>query len=259
MFCGSTEIRLSEAAERLGVAQSTAHRLLSMLVYHGFAIQDGRGRAYQVGPMLLEMGLGAIQNFDLGRQARGVLEKLQSKVNETVHIAVPYGQHVLYVQTIESSHALKIGSRVGTLLPAHCVGLGKAILATLTTEELRDLYPNSELPTLTERSIRSLSQLEQQLAKIRRLGYARSRGESEDGVGSIGVAVIDQEGVARAAISIAAPISRMAPEKEPMWVEAALEAAKELASNLWSKPGISLKGNGRRRGASTARKKPKAA
>ena len=238
MFCELDEIRISEAAERLGVAQSTAHRLLSMLVYHGFAMQEGRGRAYRVGPMLLEMGLGAIRNIDLGRQARAVLEKLHSRVLETVHIAIPYGQHVLYVDAIESAHALRIGSRVGTFLPAHCVALGKAILATLSMDELRELYPKPQLPQLTDKSIQSRAQLEQQLEKIRRQGFARSHGESDDGVGSIGVAVIDGEGVARAALSVGAPISRITSEKEAIWIEAANEAAKTLAANLWAEPAI---------------------
>ena len=102
LLCEAKQLPVSEVAERLDVAQSTAHRLLSMLVHHGFAIQEGRGREYRTGPMLLEMGFAAIRDMDVRQHARPILEAVRDKVNETVHLGVPYGQEVLYVEGVES-------------------------------------------------------------------------------------------------------------------------------------------------------------
>lgn len=235
MLCDAKDLRISEVAGRLGVAQSTAHRLLSMLVHHGFAIQDGRGREYRTGPMLLEMGFAAIRDMDVRQHARPILEEVRDKVNETVHLAVPYGQEVLYVEAVESRHQLRIASRVGAFLPAHSIGLGKALLATLSVEELRRLYPHPELRVVTDKTLKTRAALELQLEIIRRTGYARSHGESTDGVGSLAVAVVDPRGVGRAAISISAPLTRINADTEGVWIEAARRAAKNLRARLWGR------------------------
>jgi IclR family acetate operon transcriptional repressor len=233
MLCDVKEIRVSAVAAHLGVAHSTAHRLLSMLVHHGFARQDEKRGEYQPGPQFLQMGFAAIRDLDVRQYARPVLEEVCEKLNETVHLAVPYGQDVFYVDGIESRHQLRVGLRVGNFLPANCIGLGKAILATLPQEQFYRLFPSQELPTLTTNSVATRDELEQQLDEVRAVGYARSRAESDDGVGSVAVAVMDRDGTARAALSVSAPLVRMKPETEPLWIEALQTAAKKLSARLW--------------------------
>jgi DNA-binding IclR family transcriptional regulator len=114
------------------------------------------------------------------------------------------------------------------------VGLGKALLAT--REELRRLYPGRNLPALTERSVTTVLELERELAKVRRFGFARSRGESADSVGSIAVAVTDRHGVGRAAVSVAAPLTRVTSDNERLWVAAARAVADRLGARLWGEP-----------------------
>lgn len=233
MICERKEVRISEVAEHLGVAQSTAHRLLSMLLHHGFARQDEKRGGYRTGPQILEMGFAAIREMDVRQYARPILEEVSSKVHETVHLALAYGQDVFYVEGIESRHQLRVGLRVGNFLPANCVGLGKAILATLPQAQFHRLFPSQELRTLTENSVASRDELERQLEKIRELGYASSRAESDEGVGSMAVAVLDQDGTARAAISVSAPLVRIKPDTEPLWIEALQSAAAKLSARLW--------------------------
>lgn len=235
MLCDAREVRISEVAQRLGVAHSTAHRLLSMLVHHGFAVQDGRGREYRTGPALLEMGFAAIRDMEVRQHARPILEAVRDKVNETVHLVVPYGREVLYVECVESRRQLRIASRVGSFLPAHCIAAGKALLATLPEQELQRLFPEQRLPGLTARSLSSRGELLRQLEKVRRAGYARSRGESEEGVGSIAIAVTDRRGIGRAAISVSAPASRITPAAQSAWVLAAKQAAAALKARIWGR------------------------
>lgn len=233
MFCEVKKLRVSDVAERLDVAQSTAHRLLSMLVHHGFAKQDERRGEYIMGSMFLEMGFAAILNFDIRHHARPILEELRDQVNETVALGIPYGPDVLYVDSVESRQQLRSGSRVGSFVPAHCIGLGKALLATLPIEEFRKLYPEQNLKTMTSQTIATVAELERQLAKIRKTGFARSKGESSEGVGSIAVAVVDYRGVGRAAISVSAPLTRMTSKKEAVWTVAVQKAAEKLRARLW--------------------------
>lgn len=233
MLCDSKKLRVSEAAQRLGVAHSTAHRLLSMLVHHGFARQEERRGEYKKGRKILEMGFAAIRDMELRRHARPILEELRDRVDETVHLGIPYGSEVFYVEGVESRRPLRIGSRVGAFVPAHCVALGKVLLANLSADELRRFYPDGRLTALTERSMTTLGELKRELAKIRKNGFARSREESDEGAGSIAVAILDPSGLPQAAISIGGPITRITSTREAEWVEAARAAARTLQIRLW--------------------------
>src|SRR6516225_9220993 len=103
-------VRLSEASEHLGVALSTAHRLMAMLAYRGFVRQAPDSRAYLAGPALVEIGLAAVRQLDIRRQARPVLEGLAAALGETVHLAALEGRNVRYLDAVESSRALRVAA-----------------------------------------------------------------------------------------------------------------------------------------------------
>src|SRR5262249_59677058 len=88
LFREREKVRLSDAREHLGVAHSTAHRLLAMLAYHGFVRQDKDSRVYLAGPALVEIGLAAVRHMDIRRHARPVLEELAGRYGETAHLSV---------------------------------------------------------------------------------------------------------------------------------------------------------------------------
>lgn len=251
-FSQQSEVRISEAAEFLGVAPSTAHRLLTMLVYHGFAVKDDRLRLYRPGPILHELGMSVIRDMDIRRHARPVLERLRDEVNESVNLAVPYGSQVLYVEGLESKNVLRVGTRAGTFVPANCISVGKVLLATLSAEQLLQVFPSEVLPTITPNSVAKRAKLEKELKETRARGYARSFGESEEGVCSIAVALRNQDGEARAAISIAAPISRHSVAKEQMWVDVASRAARDIEAALWGSFSITQTSAGKRSVGRTA-------
>src|SRR5271170_7467241 len=80
LFAETDRIRVSDAAALLGVAPSTAHRILAMLQYHGFAAQDRRTHDYLPGPGLTRIGLAAAKQLGLRAQARPVMERLAAEV-----------------------------------------------------------------------------------------------------------------------------------------------------------------------------------
>ena len=97
-------------ADALGSSRSTAHRLLAMLEYHGFARQDPETRAYGPGAGLA----------DLRSAARPALERLCAEVGETTHVVALRDASVEFLDSAETSQGLRVGSRVGILMPAHC-------------------------------------------------------------------------------------------------------------------------------------------
>lgn len=214
LFREQPRVRLTDACKYLGVAHSTAHRLLAMLAHHGFVQQEPVTRAYIAGPALVEVGLAVVGSLNIREQARPLMEELATELGETVHLGVLEGNQVRYVDGVESERALRVVSRTGTLAPAHCTSLGKALLGLLTDEQVAELYPTSAEPftARTDRSITSQAKLLKEVAKARERGYAVNSGETEEDVGSVAIAFRDFAG-RPAAIAVAAPSSRLTPQR----------------------------------------------
>jgi IclR family acetate operon transcriptional repressor len=209
LFREQTRVRLSEASEHLGVAHSTAHRLLAMLAYHGFVRQERDSRAYVAGPALVEIGLAAIRQMDIRLHARPVLEDLAASYAETAHLAVLEGPSVRYLDAVESSRALRVASRTGAALPANCTASGKAMLAAMAESEVADMFGEDALPALTRRSVTSLADLLGELREARERGYALNTEESEDGVASVAVPILGRHDAPVAALVVSAPVTRL--------------------------------------------------
>ena len=233
LFRSQPRVRLSEAAEYLAVAHSTAHRLMAMLAHHGFVRQEPDSRSYVAGPALVEIGLAAVRQLDIRRNARPALEDLASSLGETVHLAVLEGSNVRYLDAVESSRALRVAARTGTALAANCTASGKALLAELPEDEVSALFAGRHaLTALTGRSITSRSRLLAELRQVRERGYAVNLEESEEGVASVAVAVRGAQQLPVAALVVSAPVSRMSEESADKIKAALREHAAWLERQL---------------------------
>jgi len=220
-------LRVSNVAATLGVARSTAHRLLAMLEYRGFVERDATGREYVPGPALLKTGLAALRRPASWRVARPVMERLSSELQESVHFGILDGAEVLFVDGVESSRPLRAGSRVGVRLPAHCTASGKAMLAVLPVEEVRRRLP-ARLAGRTARSITRRDDLERELEQVRHAGFATNFGESEEDLVALAAAVPPA-----GCVVVTAPASRA---KRRTWVGLVagptVAAAQEIAMRV---------------------------
>src|SRR6201991_3030606 len=192
LFREQPRVRLTDACSYLGVAHSTAHRLLAMLIHHGFVQQDAQTRTYRPGPTLLEIGLAVVEKSDFRTKARPALGELVDQFNETVHLMTLEGTKVRYVDAVESTRALRVAPRTGSLLPAHCTSGGKALLAELPDERIRAMYADPGLiAPQTDRSVSSVPLLIAALEEVRANRYATNYEEREEGVGSVAISLCD--------------------------------------------------------------------
>jgi IclR family transcriptional regulator, acetate operon repressor len=228
---GRSRIRLSDASQVLGVAHSTAHRLLAMLVLHGFVVQED-DHGYVPGPALAALGRAATREADVRAVARPVIEDLAAAAGETVHLSVLEGRMVRYLDAVESARVLRVGARTGRTVPAHYTAAGKALMAALPARQVQRLLAGVELEAATRRSVTDPRVLARQLARTRRLGYAACQGESEEDVASIAVTVRDGTGRAAAAINVAGPVSRMDAARQDVLLEEVRRAAARLEQAL---------------------------
>lgn len=113
----SGRLRVSEVAGELGIARSTAHRLLSMLVYRDFAIRS-EDHSYLPGPALSAPPLHGEPMARLRNQLRPHMEALRDQVGETINLQVRLGAQARFLYTVESTQVLRVGDRQETILPA---------------------------------------------------------------------------------------------------------------------------------------------
>ena len=226
------EIRLSEATRYLGVASSTAHRLLAMLAYRGFVRQDPASKAYLPGPALTSVAFAIFGRIDIAGTVAPVMRGLSERLRETVHVGMLDGAAVRFVAAVEGPTAVRVASRLGRVMPAPCTSTGKAMLAQLPTAELHQLLPEQSLTRITERSIPTRDKLESELARIREQGYAVNREESEEGVASIAVPIPTRAPGLRLALNAAAPQHRLGRSLYGSVARALIESAKEIGDQL---------------------------
>lgn len=200
------ELSVTEAARQLGVAPSTAHRLLTTLSHRNFAVQ-GERRLYHPGPALLAPGRNHAAPT-LRQLLRPHLEALFARTGETVHAMVLDGSDVVFLDGVEGAQALRVGLRTGTRMPAYCTSGGKAMLAELGPGEVDALHPRGLAPWPGE-PIADLPGLHRELDLVRARNFGLNHDESEPGVTAIGASLGRIEGQ-RAALSIAVPTSRFA-------------------------------------------------
>lgn len=216
-------LRVTDAAARLGVARSTAHRLLAMLVYRDFAEQD-EDRRYVAGPVL--RGAAAPEPVaDLRRIALPHLEALAARTDESVNLAIVVGDQTRFIATVESTQVLRVGDREGRVLPAHLASGGRAVLAQRPEADVVDLYARSDAQV-------DLPALLRDLRRVRKQGFAVNDQATETGVTAIGQALRCPDGMAPAAVSIAMPTVRFRRNRLPEWTNHLATAVARIERDL---------------------------
>lgn len=232
LFGEQRSIRIADASREIGVARSTAHRMMQMLQYHGFIRQDAESRAYVAGEELVRIGLSVVRQIDVRVVARPAMEDLVAATQETVHLVERRGASSFFLDSIESPRNVRVGARTGMTLPAYSTSSGKVLLAELDRAELRQLFPKPKLEPLTDRTPRTRRELEAELETVREQGYATNFGESETEVAAVAVPIRDAHGTVRAAMAISAPLARASEDDIPRWVSALREGAARVRAAL---------------------------
>jgi DNA-binding IclR family transcriptional regulator len=221
-------LTVADVAERLGVARSTAHRLLQMLVYRDFAVQDD-ARVYHAGPVLQLAEHSRSQTSLLRTVALPHLQRLAEIVDESANLTIRTGANARFIASIESRQVLRVGSREGMVFPAHRTTGGLLLLAELTAEELAG-YVDAYDEDPAERP--DPARLRAELARIRKQGFALNQGRSERGVVAVGVPVRDADGVVLAGLSVSMPSVRYDRDRLTSLVATLHKAAGAVEADL---------------------------
>jgi DNA-binding IclR family transcriptional regulator len=231
-------VGLSELARRTGLAKPTVHRLCTQLVEERLLERAGAG--YLLGSKLFELGQRVPFHRLLREAALPYLEDLYVATRSTVHLAVPDGVEVLYLEKLAGHTPAPPPSRVAGRAPMHCTATGKAILAHSPPELVRRVL-DAGLARRTSFTIVVPDVLLDQLAQVRTDGVAFELEETLAGYASVGAPVLGEHGQALGALSVTGPASRVQLERLAPVVRS---AARALASALASRSLAALERTG---------------
>ncbi|MCL7748339.1 IclR family transcriptional regulator [Halalkalibacter alkaliphilus] len=220
------ELTLSEIAEKLQIAHSTAHRLTLTLIHSNLIVKEPNTKTYRPASSILSMGNTFLSKYKLCQVSIPILEDLTKKTGETAHISILKGTKVVYLYKVDSSHPVHLLSHAGRQNPIHCTSSGQVILAYQSENKIQEVI-QAGLPEYTPQTITSSRVFLQALSKIHQQGFAVSKEEMHIGVTSI-AAPIYHKGHVVASVSIAGPTTRINKLK----IESMIKLVKLAATKI---------------------------
>ncbi|MDQ2052168.1 IclR family transcriptional regulator [Natronolimnohabitans sp. A-GB9] len=203
-------VRLTELAESVGIANSTAHDHLSTLQEHGYVVERDDG--YYLALTFLDHGMRAKDYYqELLEVSKPALQQLVTETDEAVNLVVEEHDRAVYIERLTGERGVPTNSWVGKQKLLHSLSAGKAILAHLPDERVNEILDSCGLPAATEQTITSREQLLDELETIRERGVAFNDRESHAQIRAIGAPIV-VEGRTYGAVSVAGPAKRLTGE-----------------------------------------------
>lgn len=199
-----------EVADELDVAKSTAHAYLATMADLGFAVQGTDG--YSLGLKLLDHGMAARDSFRVVDAAADPVEQLAADTSEAVYLVVEEHGKAVYLDYALGDRAVKTHARIGTRSHLHSLASGKAILAHLSEQRVREIVDEHGLPASTENTVSTSEELFGELETVREQGYAVNEHEANVGTRAVGAPILAGGDVV-AAIAVAGPANRITRDR----------------------------------------------
>lgn len=183
--------------------RSTTYHLLAALIHEGFVVHLPEERKYALGVTAHELGTGYARQAPLQRIARFPMTQLVERTKQTAHLAIMHGREVIYIIEERAKRQADLVTYPGVRLPAHLTASGRAMLASVSREQLAALYPGPEaFSTRYETGVHSVAALNHLVAEIRAVGYSWEQDEITDGFSSLAVPIRDHSGRAVASVTL---------------------------------------------------------
>lgn len=219
---------------------STVHRFLINLEMAGFLNCNGDG-IYHLGIACFAIGQSALGQLDVRRLSLPYLRELNQKTRETIHLTIRHELSAVYVEKLDSPEPLRIHSRIGAAVPLYCTAVGKVMLAYMPPDEQQEVRRQLDLKRLTPNTVGNLQELDAELYRVRKNGYACDLEEHELHIRCVAAPIWDHAGAVHASLSITAPMVRMPVSRlrqiAPLIQAAGLHISRELGYQGTGKSG----------------------
>lgn len=222
-----------------GYPRPTVHRIVAALLAERLLVENTRTASLALGPRLIQLASRSWGRSELRLAAVDELKRLRDVTGETVHLAVPNGTSMVYIEKLESPSAVRMASRIGTSVSLHATAVGKAYMAALDAATLEPLLQDLPLPRYTANTLVDLAALRLQLQITRERGWSVDSEENEAGIFCFGAVIRGSRGVPVAAISVSTLIFRQKDNPEQAYVAPLLEACRTISARIAETPALS--------------------
>jgi IclR family acetate operon transcriptional repressor len=202
-------LSLTDIAQRVGLAPSTAHRLLSTLEKMGYVFQAGDLGHWYIGLQSFTVGSSFLAARDWVAQSHPGMRRLMEQAGETANLAILDGTEAVFIDQVQCRETMRTIVRLGSRVPLHASGVGKAIFATLPDEQIDAILKVKGLPRITENTITAPETMWASLRVIRQRGYSFDDEEHLVGTRCVASAIYDEHAESLGALSLAGPVSRL--------------------------------------------------
>ncbi|MEU6646088.1 IclR family transcriptional regulator [Saccharomonospora sp. NPDC046836] len=219
-------VSLIEVGQATELPKSSAFRYLWTLEAHRYVERDAQTGLYRLG--LGFVGMQSRHLEVLRERARPWLEELRDEFEETTNLGILDGDQVIYVDIVESRHKVRLAASRGERDPLHSTALGKAIASQLPDARVRDLLARTGMEQHSDNTITSAEAFHDELAKVRRLGYAVDNGENAPDGRCVAAPLLGTQ--LPAALSISAPAARFTLKDVEKAAKRLLEVAQQITT-----------------------------
>jgi DNA-binding IclR family transcriptional regulator len=218
----------NEIARRLGTSASTTSRQLATLVAAGLVEHVPATGQYRLGIRIVALATSVLARLDVRAIAHPHLETLAAELGETATLSVPADPDAITVDVVRSPRYIADGSRLGRPSIAHASAAGKVMLAFDGTQ------PARELQAYTARTITDPEELEAEIERVRKRGWADAFEEREIGLNAIAAPVWSSDGALAGIIALQGPIPRFGKAAARAALPLLRERADAISTELGS-------------------------
>lgn len=233
-------LTLAQISHRLSLPKSTALNLIRTLEQAGYLLRGG-DQTYQLGYKTLELSYCLRATMPVVQYTIPFMEELQIQTGETIYLTSHVNGRVLYLEAMYPSIRIGNYSITGKTLPMHCTGCGKAMMAYLPEDELERVLAHNPLVRCTPNTITDPDKLREELANIRRRGYATDVEEETPGAKCVGVSIRDNTGYPVAALSVSGTVMSVRDDKLDNYARMLDRVSHVLAGNASQFPAAQMR------------------
>lgn len=212
--------------------RGTLYRIVTALIAEGLVAENRDTGSFHLGHRLIHLASKSWETSDLRSAARDFLESLRNATGETVHLAVPSGTGMVYIDKLESHRTVRMTSRIGTRVELYSTSVGKAYLAALPPARLREVLASLDMRPRTGNTITDLEALNAEIELTRTRGYSYDNEENEPDIRCLGGAIVDRSGIPVGGVSLSIPIYRYDEERHRIYSDKVRETVAAISSGL---------------------------